>query len=148
MTFYYKQIIKIREDIYPKDYLYKQIVKAKLFIDTHFANNINLSHMAGETFFSKFHFLRLFKTIYGRTPYQYLTTVRIEKAKKLLQTNMAVTDVCFLVGFDSASSFTGLFKKITGSTPSAFLNNQKKQTPSMAKAPLKYIPGCFSATNI
>ena len=75
---------------YPKIYLYRRIVQAKLFIDEHFGNNIDLDNIADEAYFSKFHFIRLFKTIYNKTPHQYLTIVRIEKAKMLLKTAVPV----------------------------------------------------------
>src|SRR5919112_983376 len=89
---------------YPRIYLYKRIVQAKLFIDGHYSDRIDLSNIADEAYFSKFHFIRLFKTIYGSTPHQYLIKVRIENAKELLQKDMSVTDTCFDVGFDSVSS--------------------------------------------
>jgi AraC-like DNA-binding protein len=117
MTFYQQQIIKLNKELYPKDYLVKQVEKSKQFIDKNFARNIELKDIAREAFFSKYYFIRLFKTMYGRTPYQYLTAVRIEKAKKLLQKGQTVTAVCFSVGFTSATSFTGLFKRTTGFTP-------------------------------
>jgi AraC-like DNA-binding protein len=117
MTYYHEQILKISPEIYGKEYLSSQVIRAKLFIDKHFADNLNLDHIAVEAFFSKFHFIRLFKKHYGRTPHQYLKEVRIAKAKTLLRTGMNVTGVCFAVGFHSVPSFTALFKKITGSTP-------------------------------
>ncbi len=69
---------------YPKAYLYRRIVQAKLFIDSNYTDNIDLDNISDEAYFSKFHFTRLFKKIYGRTPHQYLTFVRIEKAMLLL----------------------------------------------------------------
>jgi AraC-like DNA-binding protein len=68
-------------ELYPKVYLYRRIVQAKLFIDTHYADKIDLEHISDEAYFSKFHFIRLFKSIYGKTAHQYLTFVRIEKAQ-------------------------------------------------------------------
>jgi AraC-like DNA-binding protein len=127
----------------PKIYLYRRIVLAKLFIDDHFAGNINLDAIAGEASFSKFHFTRLFKMAYGKTPHQYLTLVRIEKAKLLLQGQSSVTDACYSVGFDGISSFTHLFKRFTQLTPSAYQQQQRKRQEEMASAPLKFIPGCF-----
>lgn len=129
---------------FPKIYLYRRIVQAKVFIDSHFAENINLDNIADEAFFSKFHFMRLFKSTYGKTPHQYLTAVRIEKAKLLLQTNISIADVCFSVGFDSISSFTGLFKRLTSTTPSAYQKQQLIRNAEIASTPLKYIPNCFA----
>jgi AraC-like DNA-binding protein len=124
MTYYQEQIARISKELYSKDYLTKQVVKAKLFIDKQYANNISLKEIAGEAFFSKFHFIRIFKTLYGITPYQHLKGVRIEKAKRLLRAGRPVSEVGFSVGFESSSSFTGFFKKITGSTPSEFKKNK------------------------
>jgi AraC-like DNA-binding protein len=129
---------------FPKIYLYRRIVQAKLYIDSHFDEDINLNNIADEAFFSKFHFMRLFKSTYGKTPHQYLTTVRIDKAKLLLQTGIAVGDVCFSVGFGSISSFTGLFKRITSLTPSAYQQQQLRRNAEIANTPLKYIPNCFA----
>lgn len=131
-------------EAYPKIYLYRRIVQAKLFIDSHYHENIYLSDSADEALFSKFHFIRLFKKIYGRTPHQYLTYVRIENAKLLLQTRMSVTDVCFDVGFESVSSFTGLFRRIVGQTPSSYQAQQHQLLADIASMPLKFIPNCFA----
>ncbi len=129
---------------FPKIYLYRRIVQAKLFIDNRFHDTINLDDIADEAFFSKFHFIRLFKMTYGKTPHQYLTSVRIEKAKLLLQTGIAIADVCFAVGFDSISSFTGLFKRITTTTPSFYQKQQLKRIKEISQVPLKFIPNCFA----
>jgi len=131
-------------EAYPKIYLYRRIVQSKLFIDSHFHEKINLSDSADEALFSKFHFIRLFKKIYGRTPHQYLTYVRIENAKLLLQTRMSVTDVCFEVGFESVSSFTGLFRRMLGQTPSSYQAQQHQHLAQIASTPLKFIPNCFA----
>ncbi len=129
---------------YPKVYLYRRIVQAKLFIDSHYQENIDLDDIADEAFFSKFHFIRLFKNTYGKTPHQYLTYVRIEKAKGLLKTDLPIADVCYGVGFDSVSSFTGLFKKNVGKTPSVYQEEQLTHQSEILSKPLRYIPGCFA----
>ncbi|MEJ7683615.1 MAG: AraC family transcriptional regulator [Segetibacter sp.] len=110
---------------YQKIYLYKRIVQAKLFIDNHHAERIDINNIADEAYFSKFHFIRLFKNIYGKTPHHYLRQVRIDNAKYLLTKNISISEVCYLVGFESVTSFTGLFKKLVGSTPSAFQQQQQ-----------------------
>jgi AraC-like DNA-binding protein len=137
----------MEKELYPNIYLYKRIVQAKLFIDNNFAEKIDLNNIADEAYFSKFHFVRLFKKIYGKTPHQYLTFVRIENAKKLLQTDIPVSHVCFSVGFESISSFAGLFKKMTGITPSMFQLQQKTRRSEMIQRPLRFIPNCFAQTH-
>ena len=129
--------------MFPKIYLYRRVVQAKLFIDNNFCENIDLNDMADEAFYSRFHFIRLFKMAYGKTPHQYLTSVRIENAKLLLQNGTIVADVCFAVGFDSVSSFTGLFKRITSTTPSSYQKEQLLRKAELNSIPLKFVPNCF-----
>ena len=131
-------------DQYPRQYMYMRAVRAKLFIDSNFASAIDLNKIADEACFSKFHFVRLFKEIYGRTPHQYLTDVRIEKAKEYLDEGMTVAYSCFKVGFDSISSFTGLFKRRTGRTPRQFQIEREKFRESVANTPRNHIPSCFA----
>ncbi len=128
----------------PKVYLYRRIVLAKLFIDKNFAEAIDLDDIAGEAFFSKYHFIKLFKKAYGKTPHQYLTWVRIENAKLLLQTEATVADVCYSVGFEAISSFTHLFKRLIKITPSLYQQQQRLRKMEISKAPLKFIPNCFA----
>src|SRR5690348_12790255 len=101
---------------YEKIYLYTRIVRAKLFIDAHYADRIDLDNIADQAHFSKFHFIRLFKSIYGSTPHHYLISVRMEQAKLLLATDVTVLETSQMVGFDSATSFTAVFKKYSGKT--------------------------------
>jgi AraC-like DNA-binding protein len=129
---------------YPKIYLYRRLVQAKLFIDAHYADRIDLGNIADEAYFSKFHFIRRFKNIYRKTPHQYLIFVRIEKAMELLKTGIPVSEVCYAVGFESLSSFSALFKRIVGITPSVYLAQQQIIKAQIVKSPLTFIPGCFA----
>jgi AraC-like DNA-binding protein len=130
-----------------KIYLYKRIVQAKLYIDEHFAKKIDLDNIADEAHFSKFHFIRLFKKIYGKTPHNYLTQVRIDHAKTLLLKKDSVTDVSFAIGFESVTSFTGLFKKLVGISPSIYQQQQHARKLSIKASPLRYVPNCFAESH-
>jgi AraC-like DNA-binding protein len=132
---------------YPRVYLYRRIVQTKLFIDRNYANCIDLNIIAEEGHFSKFHFVRLFKKTYGKTPHQYLTAVRIERAMELMRAENNVSEACFAVGFESLSSFSGLFKRVVGLGPSAYLAQQQQLKAQIAEAPLQFIPGCFAEKN-
>lgn len=129
---------------YPKIYLYGRIVHAKLFMDRCYSKKIDLDNISDEACFSKFHFIRLFKSIYGKTPLQYLTKVRIEKAQLLLQQDKSVNEVCFLVGYDSVSTFSGLFTKIVGKTPSEFSVNNRQRKAEILSNPLAFVPKCYA----
>jgi AraC-like DNA-binding protein len=132
---------------YQKMYLYMRIVQAKLFIDDHYFENIDLSNIADEACFSKFHFIRLFKTIYGKTPHHYLTQVRIEKAKLLLSKGLPISDTSISVGFDSSTSFAALFKKYSGVSPSVFQSRELSKKSIINANPFQVIPNCFAQTH-
>jgi AraC-like DNA-binding protein len=131
--------------LFPKIYLYRRIVQAKLFIDGNYHQPINLDAIADEAFFSKFHFIRLFKSTYGKTPHQYLIAVRVEQARLMLQKGTAVNDSCYAVGFDSVPSFSALFKKIVALSPAAYRDQELKRSAEILRSPLKFIPNCFAS---
>jgi len=134
----------MKNEQYPRIFLYRRLVQAKLFIDAHYATAIDLDNIADEVYSSKFHFIRQFKSIYRKTPHQYLIAVRAEKAKELLKEGMPVSDVCYAVGFESPGSFSSLFKRLYGITPSAYLKQQQLIKAQIKESPLSFIPGCFA----
>jgi len=114
-------------ELYANIYLVKRVIQAKYFIDKNFDTAISLDTICKEACISKFHLIRSFKKLYGVTPYQHLTFLRIKKAKELLQTDLPVSAVCYHLGFDSPTSFSGLFKKIAGKTPVDFQRSKTKK---------------------
>ena len=126
MTFYSDEVKRMGKSLYPHDDLTRQIIESKLYIDKHFSENINLDKVAGKALVSKFHFIRVFKKYYGRTPNQYLQEVRIEKAKSFLKKGNSIDEVCNAIGFESKTSFITLFKKMTGLTPMAYQIRKKQ----------------------
>jgi AraC-like DNA-binding protein len=120
MSFYQQEIERLKKSLYSHDDLTRQVVRAKSYIDRNFSDNINLDTIAAKAHVSKFHFIRVFKKYYGRTPNQYLQEIRIESAKKFLQKGKKIDDVCSSVGFSSKTSFISLFKRLTGLTPAAY----------------------------
>ena len=111
--------------------------RAHDLIDRDFAEALDLDAMAREAGYSKYHFARTFAIAYGETPRAYLTRRRVERAKNLLRTaNLSVTEVCFLVGFESLGSFSSLFRRLVGQSPSAY------RASSLATGAVPPIPGC------
>ena len=125
------------------DDIYQRVVTAKLYIDDNFAEPIDLKDISEKAFLSRFHFHRLFTRIYRKTPHQYLTRKRIEKAKDLLAENKPVTDVCNEVGFESIGSFSVLFKKEIGFAPQYYRNMAWLKKQQSKEQPKKFIPHCF-----
>jgi transcriptional regulator GlxA family with amidase domain len=85
-----------------------------------FAKPIMLEHICDEACISKFHLLRSFKSFYGVTPYQYLTFVRLGKAKELLRAGFSAEATSCSVGFESVTSFAKFFKKATRMRPGTY----------------------------
>ena len=133
--------------VYPKAYFYKKIVAAKRYIDKHYAEPIDVDMIASEACFSKYDFIRQFKKTYGKTPYNYLKMVRLNKAAELLEsTEKSIQDVCFSVGYTSLSSFSGLFKKAYNVSPLNYQTMHAERAKSMQAQPRNYVPGCFTAS--
>jgi AraC-like DNA-binding protein len=74
---------------------------------------------------SRYHLHRAFKRVFRLTPHAYLTALRLERARSLLQNGQAVTAAAVEVGFTSLSAFTRLFRSRYGHSPSLVSKNRK-----------------------
>ena len=93
----------------------------KRHIDERLAEHVSLAALAGLARLSPCHFSRAFKQSFGMPPHRFHIYRRIERAKALLaDPGQSVTEIAIAVGFSSASSFNGAFRKATGVTPSEF----------------------------
>jgi AraC-like DNA-binding protein len=117
----------------------QRLSRARDFIDHCYDHPLSLDQMSSKACFSRYHFLRLFRQAFNKTPHQYLIERRIEKAKELLGSeDIRVTDVCFEVGFQSLGSFSSLFHKYVGHAPITY--REKVRESQQAK---RRVPGCF-----
>jgi AraC-like DNA-binding protein len=123
--------------------IYLRIVAAKVYIDDNYQASIGLEQISKQAYLSRFHFHRIFRRVYKRTPLQYITQKRLDKAKDLLSENRPVTEVCNEVGFESIGSFSILFKKEIGFAPQYYRNMAYKKKQDQSAHPKKAIPGCF-----
>jgi AraC-like DNA-binding protein len=123
--------------------IYQRIATAKVFIDNNYQEDIDLERISKQAFLSRFHFHRLFRQVYKRTPLQYITQKRLDRAKSLLSENKPVTEVCNDVGFESLGSFSVLFKKEIGFAPQYYRNMAYKKKLEQIAQPKKAIPHCF-----
>jgi transcriptional regulator GlxA family with amidase domain len=94
--------------------------RARDLIDRNYAEPLDVPAMARTALMSTAHFSRKFRAAYGETPYSYLMTRRIERAKALLRQGTSVTDTCVAVGCTSLGSFSSRFTEIVGMAPSQY----------------------------
>ncbi len=92
------------------------------YIEENYSKNITLDELSNRSGLSKYHFLRSFTKQQGITPYSYLETIRINKAKKLLEQGVQPIDAAMQTGFSDQSHFSNFFKKLIGLTPNQYRN--------------------------
>jgi len=99
----------------------RRLRQARDRMDREYAQPLDVPELARTALMSPAHFSRRFRAAYSETPYLYLMTRRIERAKALLrQGDLSVTEVCFAVGCSSLGSFSARFTELVSETPSAY----------------------------
>ena len=97
------------------------VTKAIDFLQGNYQNDFCAEEVARVANMSLYHFIRVFKSQTGKTPYQYLMEIKIEKAKELLSEHThTISEICYLCGFSNHSHFTATFKKKVGLAPSEY----------------------------
>jgi transcriptional regulator GlxA family with amidase domain len=111
--------------------------RARDLMDRDYATPLDVASVARAALMSPAHFQREFRATYGETPYGYLMTRRIERAKALLRLgDLSVTDVCMAVGCTSLGSFSARFTELAGETPTAYRTRDH--------GALAGVPGCVA----
>ena len=99
----------------------RRAVETALWIDANSHRQIDLEQAAGQADISPFHFLRLFSSVLGVTPHQYLVRSRLRHAARLLaEGDISVTDIAYDVGFGDLSNFVRTFHRAAGVSPRKF----------------------------
>ena len=111
--------------------------RARDLMDREYARPLDVAAIARAALMSPAHFSRQFRAAYGETPYAYLMTRRVERAKALLRRgDLTVTAVCFAVGCTSLGSFSARFTEVVGETPTAYRTRDHSA--------LVRVPGCIA----
>jgi AraC-like DNA-binding protein len=111
--------------------------RARDLMDREYARPLDVAALARAALMSTGHFSRRFRATYGETPYGYLMTRRIERAKALLRRgDLSVTEVCLAVGCSSLGSFSARFTQLVGETPTAYRARDHEALAS--------VPGCVA----
>ncbi len=107
--------------------------------------DVSVLEVATELGMSQYHFIRLFKAVFGETPKQCRLRARTEKAKHLLMmTESSVTDICMEVGCASLGTFSTSFARRVGATPSAYRESSRAMVVRPGEVPKQLIPGCLT----
>lgn len=130
MTFYEKEMHRIREICYSNDKQLETVIATRNYINSNFEKELNLDFLSHIRLTSKYHLLRLYKRYYGITPMQYLIIKRLEKSKECLRNGMSVSDACYSAGFQTLSTFSTLFKGKVGLSPNEYKKEQLSQSDS------------------
>lgn len=111
--------------------------RARDLMDREYARPLDVAALARAALMSSAHFSRRFRAAYGETPYAYLMTRRIERAKALLRRgDLSITEVCTAVGCTSLGSFSARFTQLVGETPTAYRAGDHDALAS--------VPGCIA----
>jgi transcriptional regulator GlxA family with amidase domain len=115
----------------------RHLRRARDLMDREYERPLEVAELARAALMSSGHFSRQFRAAFGQTPYNYLMTRRIERAKALLRRgDLSVTDVCLAVGCTSLGSFSARFTELVGESPSAY---KARSHEAMAG-----VPGCIA----
>ena len=127
------------------NYQFKRLNAGRDYIAGNFHAPLSLSDMAKQANLSPYHFLRVFKEIYGETPNEFLIRLRVEHAKNMLITeNMSVSEVCEKVGYASLGSFSSLFLKQVGLAPTMYRRRLWALSSEVYRFPSQVIPACYA----
>ncbi|HSI71846.1 MAG TPA: AraC family transcriptional regulator [Fimbriimonas sp.] len=129
--------------------LYRTMVEHQTFahlcenrdwLAANYSRRISLDEAAAHAGYSPFHYQRLFVRAFDETPLEFLTKLRMERAKQILRTSVdPVTEICFDLGYESLGSFSARFAREVGMPPSQF--RRIFTCPGMYA--LKSTPACF-----
>ena len=100
---------------------YEMMRRARLFIQSHYAEKITMRDAAASVNLSESHFRTLFRSAYGIPPHQFLTETRIEAAKQMLwHTDISLAEIAESCGFGCQQYFCDVFRRQTGQTPRVY----------------------------
>ncbi|SDK46530.1 helix-turn-helix domain-containing protein [Sediminibacillus albus] len=109
---------------------YPEIDEVIAYIHKHLDDDLPLSRLAHQAAYSPYHFSRIFKEKTGLSPYQYVSSLKLQRAKSLLlNTNLTVRDVSMEIDQQSLGTFTTRFTERVGMTPTQF-RKSSSQVPT------------------
>lgn len=118
------------------------LIRSRHFLAENFRQSPDLRIAASAAGYSPYHYHRLFKELFGETPWEYVSRLRFEEAKRLIcLSSLSVSDVCLDVGYESLASFSLAFADRFGCPPTEF----RRVFAVPLQTALRFIPICFYA---
>lgn len=103
-----------------EDIIQQEVKDISIYIENNYSRHITLEELASLSNMNKYTMIRIYTKIKGITPYRYLQTVRVNRAKKLLEQGIAPMDAALQTGFVDQSHFSNFFKDFIGLTPKQY----------------------------
>ena len=128
-----------------KHFQYRKICLGRDFLAERYLDSFNLAEAAKYSCMSQYHFSRVFTKTFGESPYKYIARLRIEKAKNMLITeNFSVSEICEEIGYSSVGSFSFLFRKKVGMSPTQYRRRLWSLSSEPLSFPMQSIPVCYA----
>jgi AraC-like DNA-binding protein len=124
---------------------FRRLCRARDLLGEAHETALSIADIAHQVDISPFHFIRQFEALFGATPHQFRIGSRLEQARRLLAGgHHSVTETCLEVGFSSLGSFSGLFTRRVGETPSAYQRRVRVMVQVPGAVGRELIPGCLT----
>jgi AraC-like DNA-binding protein len=106
---------------------------------------VKIGDVASAVGMSRFHFIRVFRAVFGETPNQTALTARLDRARAMLETGeSSVTDICAAVGFASLGTFSHQFAHRVGVSPARYRRRERVPKPLPAGSSQSPHAGCLT----
>jgi AraC-like DNA-binding protein len=125
------------------DDTFRRLCRARDLLASDYQSRVMLEHAARQACLSEFHFHRLFRNVFGETPHDFVTRLRMDRARQMLASERTVTEVCFEIGYGSLGTFSSKFRAQFGRSPVEFQREVRRIFGYSAPWRVLMVPGCF-----
>ena len=125
------------------DDTFRRLCRGRDLLAAEYRSRVLLQQGAREACLSEFHFHRMFRATFGETPHDFITRLRMDRARQMLASERTVTDVCFEIGYESLGSFSTKFRAQFGLSPKTFQREMRRIFGYSAPWRVLMVPACF-----
>lgn len=121
----------------------RRVLRARELLHAGYAGPLHIDDLADAAGLSRWHFQRCFRAAFGVTAHDYLSGLRLRRAKHALAGGASVTEACLEVGFTSLGTFSTWFRQATGEAPRSWQRGVRRVVAVPQELPLIYVPWCL-----